>query len=68
MRKPDFIQEDNIVATIVEDFKPDIIQLFGLETPFGSILRNFTQIPIVVHIQGICSTIDEKWFPLGFRE
>lgn len=66
LRKPDFIQEDKIVTAIIENFKPDIIQLFGLETPFGSILRNFTEIPIVVHIQGICSAIDAKWFPLGF--
>lgn len=66
LRKPDFIQEDQIVTAIIENFKPNIIQLFGLETPFGSILRNFTEIPIVVHIQGICSAIDTKWFPLGF--
>ena len=35
----------------VEDVKPDIIHVFGLEWPWG-LLSHYTQIPVVIHIQG----------------
>lgn len=40
---------------IIEDFKPDIIQCFGTEWPFG-LIGDFTKVPVVIHMQGF-STI-----------
>lgn len=37
---------------IIEDFKPDLIQVFGSEWPFG-LLAEHTQVPIVIHMQGM---------------
>ena len=36
---------------IVEEFKPDIIHVFGVEWPYGHIAK-YTKIPVVVHILG----------------
>lgn len=40
---------------IVKDYNPDIIHIFGTELPYCEILRHNTQIPIIIHIQGIMS-------------
>lgn len=65
LKKLKNIRADVIVDTIVSDFKPDIVQLFGIETPFGSILTNVKNVPVVVHIQGICTACVEKFYPIG---
>lgn len=49
---------------IVEDFQPDIIQIFGTEGPFASI-QSRTKIPIVIHIQGIINPYLNAWYPPG---
>lgn len=56
------------VDSIINDFNPDIIQLFGLETPFATLLQRVTKYPIVVHIQGLCNPYLEKWLPSGFTK
>lgn len=65
LKKVEQIRKDSIVDSIILDFCPDIIQLFGLETSFGSILVNVKNVPVVVHIQGICTAIIDKYFPIG---
>lgn len=37
--------------SVVEDFKPDIIQVFGSEWPYGDLV-NDVSVPVVVHMQG----------------
>lgn len=37
---------------VIDDFKPDIIQIFGSERYFG-LIGSYTSIPVVLHIQGI---------------
>ncbi|MFV0469135.1 MAG: glycosyltransferase family 4 protein [Dysgonomonas sp.] len=37
---------------VIHDFKPDVIHIFGSESTFG-LVREYTDIPIVLHIQGI---------------
>lgn len=37
---------------VIDNFKPDIIQVFGTEWCFG-LLKEYTEVPIVIHIQGI---------------
>ena len=36
---------------IVEEYKPDLIHVFGMEWPFGQIAAH-TEVPVVVHIMG----------------
>lgn len=38
--------------SIIEKIQPDIIQIFGFESPFIRLIGN-TRIPIVIHIQGL---------------
>lgn len=38
-----------------------------METPFGGVLTEITSVPVVVHIQGICTAYYEKWFQWGFH-
>lgn len=37
--------------TVIDDFKPDIIQIFGSENAFG-LLKKYVDIPVVIHMQG----------------
>jgi glycosyltransferase involved in cell wall biosynthesis len=50
---------------VVEDYKPEIIQLFGTETGLGEIVGKI-RIPIIIHIQGLVNPYVCNWFPLGF--
>ena len=49
------------IPEVIEDFKPDIIQIFGTENPFGLIAKNIN-IPVVIHLQGYLFVLQEKWF------
>lgn len=46
---------------VIEDFNPDIINIFGTEDSFGLICKR-TQIPVVIHLQGILTVYEKKWF------
>lgn len=45
---------------IIEDFKPDIINVFGTEDGFGLIAKRI-KIPVVIHLQGILTVYERKW-------
>ena len=47
---------------IVEDFKPDIIQVHGTENSFGLITEHISKIPVVVSIQGNLTVNASKYF------
>lgn len=51
---------------IIEDFKPDLIQIFGSENHFGEIC-NLTQIPTVIHMQGSLPPYHNALFPPGIN-
>lgn len=55
--------QDNInhYLKIIENFKPDVIHIFGTESDFGLIV-NKTNVPCVIHIQGVLNVIIRKWF------
>lgn len=63
VRRQEYVSE---VQSIIEDFKPDIIHLFGIENQLATILGN-TSIPVVVHLQGILTPYDNAFFPPGFN-
>lgn len=55
------------INTIIQDFQPDIIHLFGIENPFATILGK-TTVPIVVHLQGLLAPCDNAFFPIGLNK
>ena len=55
------------VKDVIGDFKPDVIHCFGMETPLVSILGQ-TDIPVVVHLQGVLSAYSEAFFPPGINK
>lgn len=51
---------------IIEDFHPDLIQIFGSENNFG-LLCQYTNIPIVIHMQGCLPPYYNALFPVGMN-
>lgn len=52
---------------IIDEFKPDIINIFGTENPFGLIIPN-TSVPVIIHLQGLLNPIYKKWYSGFSRE
>jgi hypothetical protein len=46
---------------VIHDFKPNLIQIFGSEYSFG-LLASYTQVPVIIHIQGILNPYRNAWF------
>src|SRR6202046_1405271 len=57
-------RDENMPAFLraIGQFKPDIIHVHGTEFPFGLILREVRNIPVVVSIQGNLTVYHEKYF------
>ena len=51
----------------IDDFQPDVIQLFGIESELACILGE-TDVPVVVHLQGLLAPCDNAFFPPGFNK
>ena len=49
---------------IVKDFRPDLIQVFGIEDPLATVVH-VTDVPCVIHLQGILGPISKAYFPPG---
>lgn len=45
----------------IEDFNPDIVQVFGTENPLGGIIK-MTNKPVLIHFQGSLDVVSGKWF------
>lgn len=54
----------NEIKKVIDDFKPNIIQLFGLECPLAGILGKI-DIPVIVHLQGLLGPINNAFYPVG---
>ncbi len=50
------------IQSVIEDFKPDIIQIFGTESGMGDIVGN-TKVPIIIHLQGLINPYVLQWLP-----
>lgn len=55
------IKINTYINEVIDDFKPDIIQIFGSENPFGLIANQLSK-PVVIHIQGYLFVWQRKWF------
>ena len=59
------VNEDKVIPLgrkVIEDYKPDIIHVFGNEWPFG-LLAQYTDIPLVIHIQGSIIPYNNALYP-----
>ena len=45
---------------VIDDFKPDLIHIYGSEGPFGLVTKQ-TKVPIVIRLQGIVQILKEVW-------
>ncbi len=54
---------DAAFLRIIDDFKPQLIQIFGSENAFGRICR-LTHIPVVIHMQGCLPAYHNALFPI----
>lgn len=50
---------------IINDFSPDIIHVFGAEWSFG-LIPLFTNIPVIIHLQGCMPAYYNARFPAGY--
>lgn len=55
------------VMRVIDDFKPDVIQIFGTESGLGEIVTK-TDVPVIIHIQGLINPIYAAWFPKGISQ
>ena len=53
--------------SVINEFKPDIIHVFGSEKPFGLIAPR-TNIPVVVHLQGLINPYLNALLPPGYSK
>lgn len=51
-----------ILQKVVEDFAPDVIQVFGSENIYG-LIAAYVSVPVVLHIQGILSPYLNAFLP-----
>ncbi len=58
--------ELELCKRVIDDFKPDVIQVFGTESSFGLIARE-TDVPVVIHLQGLMGPYMNAWVPPGYR-
>ncbi len=55
-------EQSNFISAVLEDFKPDIIHVFGTEMGYGKLLINKFQ-KVVFHLQGLIAPYSEVYFP-----
>lgn len=61
------IEMINHCLRIIDDFQPDLIQIFGSENDFGLLCLQ-TDIPIVIHMQGCLPPYYNALFPVGMNK
>lgn len=54
-----------LAVKCMEEVKPDIIQCFGSEWEFGQVAK-YTDIPVVIHMQGCIAPYNDALFPPGY--
>jgi len=47
--------------SVIAEFKPDVIHVFGTENNYGLITK-LTKIPVIIHIQGFLNVWNRKYF------
>lgn len=57
-------QEIAYYLKIIDDFKPDVIHIFGTEYNFG-LMSQFTDVSVVIYIQGLLTPCSNAYLPPG---
>ncbi len=57
----------NRLKDVINDFKPDVIQVFGTESFFIDVVK-ITDVPVVIHIQCLTPVWLNAWYPSGFSK
>lgn len=57
--------EINHCLKIIDDFKPDLIHVFGSEWSFGLVTK-YIKTPVVIHLQGFAHPYLNAYFPPGY--
>lgn len=59
--------EDNalLIAQKVDEYKPDIVHIWGIENSYALAIKHLTSYPLVVHIQGLTSNY-YYYYPGGY--
>lgn len=57
---------DDRIREITEDFRPDLVQVFGCESKLAGAIVSIRDIPVLVHIQGILNECIPRFFPSGW--
>lgn len=52
------------ITSVIEDFKPDLIHLWGIENSLASV-SHYKDIPVVTHLQGLLSLYRYIYYPYG---
>jgi len=52
------------IKEVVDISRPDVIHVFGTELSYGMVSK-MTDIPVVIHLQGILGCYKEFWLPAG---
>ena len=58
-------KEISYYLSVVNDFKPDLIHVFGSEQSFG-LLGKHTKVPLVIHLQGILNPCLNAYYAPGY--
>jgi len=64
LKSNNYMTEKLQLAQIIKDFKPDLIHIFGTESWLCQAIE-MTDIPSVVHLQGILQPILNSYMPVG---
>lgn len=52
------------IEKVISDFQPGLIQIFGTEGDFSQV-QNYTQIPVIYHIQGLINPCLNTYLPIN---
>lgn len=59
--------KSSYIDTVLNDFKPDLIHVFGTESGYGELLINKFD-KVLFHLQGLVAPYKEVYFPIGFTK
>lgn len=60
-------ENSSIVDEVIDEFKPDLVHVFGTEMGYGKLLMNRSE-RVLFHLQGLIAPYCEVFFPLGFSK
>ena len=62
MERKRYPKYEDVIRKPLKDFKPDVVMVFGSEMPFG-LVASLTDIPVVLHIQGVLNPCLNAFLP-----